>query len=107
MGTVGYRSPEQIRGQPTDYRADFFAFGAILYEILSGQRAFHNVSAADTMSAILQEDPPDISQLLPAVPSALHRVVRRCLEKKREQRFQSASDLAFALEALSDSAIPA
>ena len=103
MGTVGYMSPEQIRGQPTDYRADFFAFGAILYETLTGQRAFHNVSAADTMSAILHEEPPDISQLLPTVPSGLQRVVRRCLEKKREQRFQSASDLAFALEALSDS----
>src|SRR5215469_2036507 len=106
MGTVGYMSPEQIRGQPTDYRADFFAFGAILHEILTGQRAFHHVSAADTMSAILQQEPPDISQLLPTVPSALHRVVRRCLEKKREQRFQSASDLAFALDALSDSGMP-
>jgi len=103
MGTVGYMSPEQTRGQETDYRADFFAFGAILYEILSGQRAFHNVSAADTMSAILHEEPPDISELVPTVPTALQRVVRRCLEKKREQRFQSASDLAFALEALSDS----
>lgn len=106
MGTVGYMSPEQIRGQETDYRADFFAFGAILYEMLAGQRAFHNVSAVDTMSAILNEEPADISQLLPTIPSALQRVVRRCLEKKREQRFQSASDLAFALEALSGSGMP-
>ena len=74
--------------------------------MLSGQRAFHNVNAADTMSAILNEEPADISQLLPTIPSALQWVVRRCLEKKREQRFQSASDLAFALEALSDSRMP-
>src|SRR5215472_14143037 len=106
VGTVGYMSPEQVRGEESDHRTDLFAFGAILYEILSGQRAFQKVSAPETMSAILHEEPPDTSQLLPAVPSALHRVLRRCLEKKREQRFQSASDLAFALEALSDSGIP-
>jgi serine/threonine protein kinase/Tol biopolymer transport system component len=106
MGSVGYMSPEQIRGQEVDHRTDFFAFGAILYEMLSGQRAFHRVSAADTMSAILKEDPPEISQLQPTVSSALQRVVHRCLEKKREQRFQSASDLAFALDALSDSGMP-
>jgi len=103
MGTVGYMSPEQVRGQGVDYRTDFFAFGAILYEMLSGQRAFNKPTAADTMSAILNEDPPGISQLQPSTPPALERVVQRCLEKNREQRFQSASDLAFALEALSDS----
>jgi eukaryotic-like serine/threonine-protein kinase len=107
MGTVGYMSPEQVRGQEVDYRSDFFAFGAILYEMLCGQRAFTKPTAADTMSAILNEDPPSISQLLPATPPAVHRVVRRCLEKKQEQRFQSASDLAFALEALSDSGMSA
>src|SRR6516225_321616 len=105
MGTVGYMSPEQVRGEAVDYRTDFFAFGAILYEMLSGQRAFNEPTAADTMSAILNQDPPGISQLQPTTPPALQRVVQRCLEKNREQRFQSASDLAFALEALSDSAI--
>ena len=102
MGTVGYMSPEQVRGQAVDYRTDFFAFGAILFEMLSGQKAFQKPTVADTMSAILNEEPPDISQLLPTAP-ALQRVVHRCLEKNKEQRFQSASDLAFALEALSDS----
>jgi Tol biopolymer transport system component len=107
MGTVGYMSPEQARGQEADHRADFFAFGAILYEMLCGQRAFKKPTAVETLSAILSEDPPSISQLLPATPPGLQRVVHRCLEKNREQRFQSASDLAFALESLSDSAIPA
>lgn len=106
MGTAGYMAPEQVRGEAADYRADFFAFGAILHEMLSGQRAFNKPTSADTMSAILNEDPPGISELVPAVPPALQRVVRRCLEKNREQRFQSASDLAFALEALSDSGTP-
>ena len=98
-----FRSPEQVRGEAVDYRTDFFAFGAILYEMLSGQRAFQKPTGADTMSAILNEHPPGISQLQPTTPPALQRVVQRCLEKNREQRFQSASDLAFALEALSDS----
>jgi serine/threonine protein kinase/Flp pilus assembly protein TadD len=105
MGTVGYMSPEQVRGHPVDYRSDFFAFGAILYEMLCGQRAFARPTAADTMSAILNEEPPGLTQMLPAIPLALQRVVRRCLEKNQEQRFQSASDLAFALEALSDSGL--
>jgi Tol biopolymer transport system component len=103
MGTAGYMSPEQVRGEAADYRTDFFAFGAIFYEMLSGQRAFKKPTTAETMSAILNEDPPGISQLVPTAPPALQRVVHRCLEKSREQRFQSASDLAFALEALSDS----
>jgi Tol biopolymer transport system component len=103
MGTVGYMSPEQVRGEETDYRTDVFALGAILYETLSGQRAFHKPTSAETMSAILNEDPPAISQFVPATAPALQRVVHRCMEKNREQRFQSASDLAFALEALSDS----
>ena len=102
MGTAGYMAPEQVRGEAADYRADFFAFGAILYEMLTGKRAFQKLTSADTMGAILNEDPPGISQLVPASPPALQRVVRRCLEKNREQRFQSASDLAFALEALSE-----
>src|SRR5215469_11632822 len=76
MGTVGYMSPEQVRGQEADYRADFFALGAILYEMLCGRRAFKKTTAADTMSAILSEDPPSISQFVPAMPPALQRVVQ-------------------------------
>jgi serine/threonine protein kinase/Tol biopolymer transport system component len=105
MGTVGYMSPEQVRGQAVDHRSDFFSFGAILYEMLSGQRAFRKPTSADTMSAILKEDPQELSQFARTTPPALQRVVRRCLEKNPEQRFQSASDLAFALEALSDASI--
>ena len=105
MGTAGYMAPEQVRGEAADYRADFFAFGAVLYEMLTGKRAFQKPNSAETMSAVLNEDPPGISQIAPATPPALQRVVRRCMEKNREQRFQSASDLAFALEALSDSEI--
>jgi serine/threonine protein kinase len=103
MGTVGYMSPEQVRGSAADHRADIFAFGAILYEMLTGKRAFQKPTTAETMSAILNEEPPSISQITPNLPPALQRVVHRCLEKNPEQRFQSASDLAFALEALSDS----
>lgn len=100
MGTVGYMSPEQVRGQATDHRTDIFALGAILYEMLMGQRSFQRQTEADTISAILNDEPPPISQLAPQTPPALERVIRRCLEKNPEQRFQSASDLAFALEAL-------
>ena len=103
MGTVGYMSPEQVRGANVDHRCDIFAFGVILYEMLTGNRAFRKPTAADTMSAILNEDPPNISQLTPVVSPALRRVVQHCLEKNASQRFRSASDLAFALEALSDS----
>jgi serine/threonine protein kinase/tetratricopeptide (TPR) repeat protein len=102
MGTAGYMSPEQVRGQATDHRSDVFAFGAILYEMLSGKRAFHGATAADTMSAVLNQDPPSLSQAVPSIPPGLERVVYRCLEKNAEERFQSASDLGFALEALSD-----
>ena len=102
LGTVGYMSPEQVRGRAADDRADLFALGAILYEMLTGKRAFHKPTSAETMSAILNEEPSAISQTVPAIPPALQRVVQRCLEKNAEQRFHSASDLAFALEALSD-----
>jgi serine/threonine protein kinase len=102
MGTVGYMAPEQVRGQTADYRADIFAYGAILYEMLAGKRAFQKATSADTMSAILNEDPPGISQISTNIPPALQRLVHRCLEKNPEQRFQSASDLAFALDALSE-----
>jgi serine/threonine protein kinase/Tol biopolymer transport system component len=103
MGTAGYMSPEQVRGDAIDYRTDIFAFGAILYEMLSGKRAFQRSTSAETMTAILNDDPPTISQTGANMPPALQRVVHRCLEKNPEQRFHSASDLAFALEALSDS----
>ena len=101
MGTLGYMSPEQVRGRPADARSDIFSFGAILYEMLSGKRAFHGDSAADTMSAILREDPPDLSVTNQSISPGLERIVRHCLEKNPEQRFHSAHDLAFDLEALS------
>jgi eukaryotic-like serine/threonine-protein kinase len=103
MGTVGYMSPEQVRGQRVDQRTDIFSFGAVLYEMLSGRRAFHAESAADTMSAILKEDPPDLSEMNHNVSPALERLVNHCLEKNPEGRFHSARDLAFALEAASSS----
>ncbi len=103
MGTVGYMSPEQVRGQPLDHRSDIFSFGAVLYEMASGKRAFRGESSVETMNAILKEDVPELSESGPQVSPGLDRIVRRCLEKKPERRFQSASDLAFALEALSGS----
>jgi Tol biopolymer transport system component len=103
MGTVGYMAPEQVRGQAADHRADIFAFGAILYEMLSGKRLFHRPTSAETMTAILNDDSAANSQIAPNVPPGLQLVVHRCLEKNPEQRFHSASDLAFALGALSDS----
>src|SRR5688500_4140014 len=103
MGTVGYISPEQLKGRPVDHRADIFSFGAILYEMLSGRRAFHGESAAETMSAILKEDPPELSDTNKSVSPALERLVNHCLEKNPETRFHSARDLAFALVALSGS----
>jgi eukaryotic-like serine/threonine-protein kinase len=101
LGTLGYMSPEQVRGRSADARSDIFSFGAILYEMLSGNRAFRGDSAADTMSAILREDPPDLSVTNQSISPGLERIVRHCLEKNPEQRFHSAHDLAFDLEALS------
>jgi serine/threonine protein kinase len=103
LGTVGYMSPEQVRGQPADARSDIFAAGAVLYEMLTGKPAFRKATSAETMSAILNEDPPAVSQVAPSLPPGLQRVVNRCLAKSPGQRFQHASDVAFALEALSDS----
>jgi eukaryotic-like serine/threonine-protein kinase len=101
LGTVGYMSPEQVRGEPADARSDIFALGTILYEMLSGQRAFRRDTSAETMTAILKEDPPELSASGRPISPALERIVRRCLEKKPLQRFQSARDLAFNLEGLS------
>ncbi len=101
LGTLGYMAPEQVRGQSADTRSDIFSFGAILYEMLSGNRAFRGGSAADTMSAILKEDPPDLSLANQSISQSLERIVRHCLEKNPERRFQSARDLTFDLETVS------
>ena len=103
MGTIGYMSPEQLRSRPADHRSDIFSFGAILYEMLSGKRAFRGESTADTMSAILREDPADLSETNKTISPALERVVNHCLEKNPEERFHSSRDLAFAIETLSTS----
>ena len=100
LGTAGYMSPEQVRGQPPDHRSDIFSFGAMLYEMVSGQRAFVGDSAIETMSAILKHDPPMLSATQAAIPPPLSSVIQHCLEKERDQRFQSARDLAFALSRL-------
>jgi len=101
LGTAGYMSPEQVRGQVVDHRSDIFSLGAILYEMLSGKRAFEGKTAADTMIAILKEEPAELSASGRSLPSALGRIVDRCLEKDPAERFQSARDLAFNLELLS------
>jgi len=101
LGTFGYMAPEQVRGLSVDHRTDIFAIGAVLYEMLTGQRAFQGATAADTMSAILTRDPPEVDSARVAISPGLDRIVRRCLEKSPDLRFQSATDLAFALETLS------
>jgi serine/threonine protein kinase/Tol biopolymer transport system component len=101
MGTVGYMSPEQVRGEAVDHRSDLFSFGAVFYEMVSGKGAFRGDSSVETMNAILKEDVPDLSGSGVQVSPGLDRIIRRCLEKKPERRFQTASDLAFAIEALS------
>jgi Tol biopolymer transport system component len=101
LGTAGYMSPEQVRGKNLDARSDIFSFGAILYEMLSGKRAFHGDTPADTMSAILKEEPADLNETNRNVSPALERIVQHCLEKNPEGRFHSASDIAFDLEHLS------
>ena len=101
MGTVGYMSPEQVRGLPVDQRSDIFSFGSVLYEMVTGRRAFQRETAAETMTAILKEDPVAPEHSESGVPAPLAPVVRHCLEKKPEKRFQSARDLAFALETAS------
>jgi eukaryotic-like serine/threonine-protein kinase len=101
MGTASYMAPEQVRGDAVDARTDIFAFGAVLYEMLSGKRTFRRDTTPETMTAVLKEDPPDLTESTAGVSPALDRIVRRCLEKNPEQRFQSAKDLSFALSSLS------
>lgn len=107
LGTLGYISPEQLKGEPADARSDIFSLGCVLYEMLTGERAFLRASAVETMAAILKEDPPRFASTGVAVSPELARTVERCLEKRPERRFQSAADLAFALRAIvSDSEAP-
>src|SRR5207245_11613026 len=100
LGTVGYMSPEQVRGLGAHHRSDIFSLGTILYEMLSGSRAFQGATSADTMSAILREEPAELSSSVRNLSPALARIVHRCLEKDPAERFQSARDLAFNLELL-------
>ena len=100
LGTVGYMSPEQVRGEPADHRSDLFALGVVLYEMLTGRRAFAHGSAVETMSAILREEPPEIESLGEKFSPALARLLQHCLEKRADERFQSARDLAFDLKSL-------
>jgi eukaryotic-like serine/threonine-protein kinase len=102
LGTVGYMSPEQVRGQVADQRSDIFSFGAIFYEMLTGKRAFTGDSSVEVMSAILKEEPPPLTEAVRAIPPALDRIVHHCLEKNPAERFQSARDVAFNIASLSD-----
>jgi tetratricopeptide (TPR) repeat protein len=104
LGTVGYMSPEQVRGQAVDQRSDIFSFGCVLYEMVSGQRAFWGKTIADTISAILHEDPPRLSGAGRSIPPELQRIITRCLEKDAADRLESARDLGFALQAMSGAA---
>ena len=107
MGTVGYMSPEQVRGLPVDHRSDIFSFGAILYELLSGRKAFKKDTAGDTMAAIIRDEPPELLQSGRTIPIALDHLVKHCLEKDRDNRFQSAKDVAYALSEASSSSTAA
>src|ERR1022692_336448 len=102
LGTAGYMSPEQVRGEAIDHRSDIFSFGAVLYEMVTGHRAFHGDSGIEVMNSILKEEPAELAESGVQVPLGLQRIAQRCLEKKPEARFQSASDLAFALDSLSN-----
>ena len=100
LGTVGYMAPEQARGQPADARSDLFALGAVLYETLTGKRAFPGDSAVEVLHAILKDDPPGLASIDPSLPASLDPIVRHCLEKNPEERYQTARDVAFSLESL-------
>jgi serine/threonine protein kinase len=101
MGTVGYMSPEQVRAKSVDHRSDIFSFGTVLYEMISGRRAFQRDSAIESLNAILKEEPADFGDADGNISPALERVVLHCLEKNPDRRFQSATDVVFALESLS------
>jgi serine/threonine-protein kinase len=105
VGTVAYMSPEQVRGLPVDHRSDIFSFGTILYELLSGKKAFKRDSASETMAAIMRDEPPELSESGRSVPPSLDHIVKHCLEKSREERFQSAKDIVFALSEASAPAV--
>src|SRR5262252_3297300 len=105
VGTAGYMSPEQVRGAAVDCRTDIFSFGSVLYEMLTGKRAFKKDTTAETMTAILKEEPPELTETGWQGPLGLQKILSRCLEKNVERRFQSASDLAFAIESLSGTAV--
>lgn len=105
LGTVGYMSPEQVRGEEADHRSDIFALGCIFYEMLSGQRAFRKETSAETMTAILKDDPGDLIESGTKISLAAGKIAARCLEKSPERRFHSAHDLAFALESVTGSGI--
>jgi TolB-like protein/Flp pilus assembly protein TadD len=107
LGTPAYMSPEQVRGEPADHRADIFAFGCVLYEMLSGTRAFRRNTPVESMNAVLNDALPELSTTHPNIPLALARIVDRCLEKQPDNRFQTAKDLAFAIEAARDKGQPA
>ncbi len=98
VGTVGYMSPEQVRGDPVDHRSDIFSFGVVLYEMLTGKPAFSGTSSMDVLSAILKDEPPELPE---SIPPALRQIIQHCLEKTPARRFQSAQDLAFALDSIS------
>src|SRR5262249_29692392 len=100
LGTAGYMAPEQVKGLPVDASADLFALGTILYEMLSGRRAFQRDTAAETMTAILKDDPPDLAASRTDLPPSLDAIVRHCLERNPAERFQSARDLIFSLRAV-------
>jgi dipeptidyl aminopeptidase/acylaminoacyl peptidase len=102
LGTVGYMSPEQVRGQEADARSDIFALGVVLYEMVTGKRAFSGDSSVETMNAILKEEPPALQEISREVSPALERIIRHCLEKRPDERFQSVRDVAFDLEAHTD-----
>src|SRR5579884_1421907 len=103
LGTAGYMSPEQVRGETVDSRSDIFSFGVIVYEMLSGRQAFKGASSVEVMNAILKDEPPELPGF---VPAPLNRIVGRCLEKDRDRRFQSAADLSFAMGSSSSSGLP-
>ena len=105
MGTAGYMSPEQVKGLPVDHRSDIFSFGTILYELLSGKRAFKRETNAETMAAIMRDEPPELSESGRNISPALDRIVKHCLEKDRDHRFQSARDIAFNLRDQSSAAV--